>query len=296
MQKNNKVSVVIPCYNSSETIALTITSIATQTFNGEIEIIVVDDCSSDASALSNVIKAIKLPANIRLQLILQQVNAGGGSARNVGIEAATGDFICFLDSDDEWFKDKITLQMQQYQSGTILAGKVKKGASITSAETLPKTVKESAERVSDALFTNNKLIQTSTFFMSSDIAKLVRFNPNLPRHQDYDFLLRAEHLGYPIIQMDKAVSFWRVEDASSARFLKKKASPEFFINWFIEYQQYMSDKAVISYVSRNIFSACAITRKFSLFACLYFSRSLSVKQRLQVLAGIISWRFKKLVK
>lgn len=296
MNKIKRISVIIPCYNSSGTIGLTIKSVIGQTFKGEIELIVVDDYSSDSTVLCKIIDELKLPNNISLNLVLKDANTGGGEARNIGIEAATGDFICFLDSDDEWFEDKLILQLQQYQPGTILAGQVKKGISIASAETLPRVVKENCESVSDALFTNTKLIQTSTFFMDSDIAKIVRFNPNLPRHQDYDFLLRAEHLGYPIIQMNKLLSFWRVEDASSDRFLKKKASPEFFISWFSEYKKYMSNEAVVSYVSRNIFSACAITGKFSLFIKFYFSKMLSFKQRLQIFIGVFSWRIQKLKK
>ncbi len=96
------VSAVIPAYNAEATIERAINSILTQT-RPVHEIIVVDDGSIDATA--EIIKQF----GSKVKYILQE-NAGASVARNTGVQAAVGNWIAFLDADDEWFSH---LQEQQ---------------------------------------------------------------------------------------------------------------------------------------------------------------------------------------
>ena len=89
------VSVIVPAYNAERTIQRCVESILNQTFV-DIELIVVDDGSNDRT--TDVIKAIQRDDN-RLRLISQE-NAGVSSARNNGIRASCGEWLCFVDSDD----------------------------------------------------------------------------------------------------------------------------------------------------------------------------------------------------
>lgn len=89
------ISVIIPTYNSSNTIIKAIDSVLNQSYKGEIELIVIDDGSTDQthSVLQRYIQ--------NGQIVYQyQENFGVSSARNRGIEIATGDYLFFLDSDD----------------------------------------------------------------------------------------------------------------------------------------------------------------------------------------------------
>lgn len=95
-----KISVVVPCYNSSETIRRCIESVFEQTLS-PYEIIVVDDGSSDDTLLLLEKLKEECPSNIKYH-ILKQVNSGPSIARNKGIRHASGDWIAFLDSDDYW--------------------------------------------------------------------------------------------------------------------------------------------------------------------------------------------------
>lgn len=90
-----KYSVVIPLYNKEHYIEKTLQSVLNQTF-GDYEIIVVDDGSSDGS-----LAAAGRVKSDRIRLI-QQENAGVSVARNTGIHNARGEYVCFLDADDEW--------------------------------------------------------------------------------------------------------------------------------------------------------------------------------------------------
>ena len=87
-------SVVIPVFNREKTISKTIQTCLDQTFI-DFEIIVVDDCSTDQSITR--IQDFKDP---RIKLITQEINSERCISRNKGIELSTGQYICFLDSDD----------------------------------------------------------------------------------------------------------------------------------------------------------------------------------------------------
>jgi len=94
-KSNIKVSVIIPVYNSAEFIERSLGSALEQTLK-EIEIIVVDDHSTD-----NTLEIInKHKDDPRLKIIALEKNQGAGIARNIGMKAAVGEFIGFIDSDD----------------------------------------------------------------------------------------------------------------------------------------------------------------------------------------------------
>jgi glycosyltransferase involved in cell wall biosynthesis len=98
------VSVVIPAYNAARWIAETLDSVLAQTFRN-FEVIVVDDGSTDQT--SEVVAGY----GDRIHY-LRKENGGEGSARNVGIRAARGSYIAFLDADDLWLPEKLQLQME----------------------------------------------------------------------------------------------------------------------------------------------------------------------------------------
>ncbi len=107
------VSVIIPAYNSSSTIIRALQSVAAQTLAPQ-EIIVVDDASTDTTR--DLVTAFALSASIPVRVLTQTTNGGPSAARNAGWEAATGDYIAFLDADDQWHPRKIELQYTVMQS------------------------------------------------------------------------------------------------------------------------------------------------------------------------------------
>jgi GT2 family glycosyltransferase len=98
------VSAVIPAYNAAGTIERALNSVYAQTYPSIIQVIVVDDGSADETA---AIVARRFPQ----VTLISQGNAGSPVARNRGVEAASGEYIAFLDDDDEWLPGKTRTQM-----------------------------------------------------------------------------------------------------------------------------------------------------------------------------------------
>lgn len=101
--QDGKVSIIIPAYNAEKTLGMVLESLAAQSWRN-IEVIVVDDCSSDGTCDLVRRHAADDP---RVRLIRRTVNGGSYPARNDGVEAATGDFITVCDSDDWSHPEKI---------------------------------------------------------------------------------------------------------------------------------------------------------------------------------------------
>ena len=101
------VSVIMPSFNAERYIAEAIDSVIAQTVT-DWELIVVDDASTDATA---AIVAHYRQRDSRIRLISQQSNQGAANARNRGLDAARGELIAFIDSDDVWHPEKTAKQV-----------------------------------------------------------------------------------------------------------------------------------------------------------------------------------------
>jgi glycosyltransferase involved in cell wall biosynthesis len=111
-------SVIIPMYNSKDTIKKSIYSVLNQTYKEPIEIIVVNDGSKDGcnKIVENIIANNQTNKTIKL---INKENGGVSSARNRGIKEVSGKYIAFLDSDDEWHPQKIELTLEALKDDSI---------------------------------------------------------------------------------------------------------------------------------------------------------------------------------
>lgn len=102
------VSIIVPVYNASDFIVTCMDSVSKQTANGGVECIFIDDCSSDNSTdlINEYIQSYR--GQIEFRLLKQTKNQGPSAARNRGIIEAKGDYVFFLDSDDELSADCIS--------------------------------------------------------------------------------------------------------------------------------------------------------------------------------------------
>jgi len=107
--RQSLVTVVIPAYNAADTIRRALDSVFRQDYR-PIEVLVVDDASQD-----NTGEVVKAYGRAEVQLISLSQNRGESSV-NAGIEAARGEFVAFLDADDEWLEGKLEKQLAVLQA------------------------------------------------------------------------------------------------------------------------------------------------------------------------------------
>ena len=101
-----KISIVIPCFNVTETLERTWASLKAQTMDrDELEFIFVDDASTDDGATWNMLRSIESQAPDSVLIIHLDENLRQGGARNVGISYARGRYLMFVDADDELVPD-----------------------------------------------------------------------------------------------------------------------------------------------------------------------------------------------
>ena len=108
------ISVIIPTYNGEKCIARAIESVLNQHGNYDIEIIVVDDCSTD-----NTIKIVH-ESYPDVKIFTTGMNSGGpNKGRNIGMKEAKGEYLCLLDQDDEWLPYKLIRQMKAIKNNDV---------------------------------------------------------------------------------------------------------------------------------------------------------------------------------
>ncbi len=159
----------------------------------------------------------------RLRMIVLPQSCGGSEARNAGVRVARGDWIAFLDDDDEWLPEKIEHQMHAAHAMRDWFPVVSCRLIAQSPETsrvLPIKPYQSPQAIADFLFCRASLrdpggvMQTSTLLAPRDLLLAVPFRAGLPMHQDWDWLIRvASYKGVGLSMLRQPLSIWRVEDS-----------------------------------------------------------------------------------
>lgn len=172
------VSVVIPTYNRASLLDCAIRSVLAQTLSN-LEIICVDDASTD-----NTEEVVKKYSDPRICYIRHETNRGGSAARNSGIRAATGDYIAFLDDDDEWLPEKIERQLKALEAydAVLCSSKV---TSARNGDATPRPI------VLDDLRNSPYAVGgTGVLMAKAKVLHETLFDESLPRCQDWDLFIR----------------------------------------------------------------------------------------------------------
>jgi glycosyltransferase involved in cell wall biosynthesis len=110
------VSVVLPVFNGELCVGRAVQSVLRQTMS-DLELVVVDDGSADRTS-----RVVSRYSERRLKFVKLTNNSGTSAARNAGISLARGEYIAFLDSDDEWLPDKLEQQIETIRASSATTG------------------------------------------------------------------------------------------------------------------------------------------------------------------------------
>lgn len=175
---NNLVSIITPAYNAEKYISYTIESVISQTYKNW-EMIIVDDCSVDRT--KNIIKEYSARDN-RIKYIFLDENKGVSNARNTAISHARGRYIAFLDSDDLWYPDKLTIQISYMEENNYYFTFTNYEFIDHNGNKLNKVIKVPKKlNYKDALYSNS--IPCLTVVLNKEVIKEIRM-PNI-KHEDY---------------------------------------------------------------------------------------------------------------
>ena len=203
MPRKPTVSVIIPTHNDAEYLSESLASVVDQTFD-EWEMWVIDDgsCQEMANRVDAVIAHYQM-LGYEIQIIRHSQPKGAAAARNSGIEAATGQYIAFLDADDAWLPQKLEIQISFMRENNV-------AFSFSSYEKIKKTpqglmsagVVQAPEYLSYSTLLKGCVIGCLTVIYDAHILGK-RYMPNLPCSQDYALwlsILREQRVGHGVPQ------------------------------------------------------------------------------------------------
>jgi glycosyltransferase involved in cell wall biosynthesis len=223
MYKSNLVSVIIPAYNRENFLENTVNSVYANTYR-PVELIIVDDGSGDTTyAVANSLKD-RLNSDGFEVKVLTQPNKGAPSARNNGLEHSTGDYVLFLDSDDDIPPTKLSSQI------TLLE---KTGADVCVSDfelhrldgRLPKTIyNDNSNPLRKVAL--HRSIGCSTAVLKVELAKSVRWSETLPNFQDMDYFLKALLMSKKIVHLPQSLyNYYRYSSDTISSSMGNKKVP-----------------------------------------------------------------------
>ena len=232
-----RVSVVIPTRGRPALVVRAVKSALEQTL-ADIEVVVVIDGYDPAST-----EALRAINDSRVTVVSLSELVGGSEARNIGVRVSRGEFIAFLDDDDEWSATKLSRQLAIAKASSApfpivtcrLIARRPNGDELWPARQM--RVDESMSEYllcrEASIRQGEGFIQTSTLLVPRSLLLMVPFTTGLPRHQDWDWLIRVSvHSGVAFLWIWEPLVIYHIGAASNS--VSAGESLEASLNWVNE--------------------------------------------------------------
>jgi len=257
MRRNSTVTAVIPTHNRPQLVERAVRSALAQEYD-DLEVVVVVDGPDGAT--EKVLTDIK---HCRLRIIVLPKQVGGARARNLGVQAAWGDWIALLDDDDEWFPEKTKLQMDKAESSKYLYP-------IVSSQLIAQTSRYQLvwprtlpfKPLSEYLLARKSwsygegLLSSTTLLFPKDLYCQVPFQAGLKRHQDLDWMLRvSEHGGVGIEFVPKPLAVWH--QAEQRKSISVTADWKTSFQWLQSVRKIITRRAYAGFITTHVASQAA---------------------------------------
>src|ERR1017187_2348151 len=218
MSLNSKVSIIIPMFNQAQYVAQAIESALGQNHRN-VEVIAVDDGSTDNTPAV----AAQFTGRPNFKYIRQE-NTGLPGARNRGLPEATGDYACFLDSDDYFSPDKTARQAQLLDEnpelGFVYCDIVTvdpAGQPAAEQFSIGKISRVLSGNIFQSLMLGGYFPPHTVMIRRSILSELGGFDPELGGHADYDLWLRMSGAGHKTCYQDEPLAFYQIHPDSMSK-------------------------------------------------------------------------------
>ena len=205
-------SVVIPCWNAAATIEKTLHSVLNQTF-GDLEVIVVDDGSTDGTA-DILERCFRVEPRVR---VITQTKGGPSRARNHAVlEVARGQYIAFMDADDLWAPEKLERSAAALDADAGLAGIYGRTAFFRDDAQAARTVSTVLDHplTPRDLLRGNAVCTMSNLVVRADAFRASGgFDPSIVYSEDLEWLVRFTAAGHRVEAIDETLVYYRSSDA-----------------------------------------------------------------------------------
>lgn len=199
-------------------------------------------------------------SSIGLRLLSASEPGGSAVARNVGIAAARGRYLAFLDDDDEWMPNKLSVYLQAVQQQALASDFVLFSTVISCLDDrsdwlLFPSIAYDGRPIADFVLSAYGGAQTSALLLPTSLAQRVMFDGRLSRHTDYDFCMRLEEAGARFHSIAQPLSYWYRRGSP----VEKGGTLEFCQQWLQANRHRLSRAAYVSYVESELFAAARLS-------------------------------------
>jgi glycosyltransferase involved in cell wall biosynthesis len=292
--ETKRVSVVIPSRDGSETLRRALQSLeANAAFIREVLIVLSNSPAGYRAFCEELASAYR--AHFSVAILDSGTQSNGAIARNLGIDASTGPYIAFLDDDDEWMPDKLSLYFRLIAERRLTADFVVFSTVVACHDDRSEPRRFPAqpyrgEPIAEFILSTRGGAQTSALLAPAELVKRVKFDPALVRHQDYDFCMRLEEAGAKFYAIDRPLSYWYQRGSA----LGKGATFEYCAQWITANQARVSRSAYIAYLEKELLAAARASGRAGDFlhfaqAQLRWPEQLGMCRRLLLRAGVKAW-------
>jgi glycosyltransferase involved in cell wall biosynthesis len=256
------VSAVIPTRGRAELLRRAVRSALAQTLR-EIEVVVVIDGADPASKLLVEELALEDP---RVRGIALSSSVGGSDARNRGVDGAKGEWIAFLDDDDEWLPGKLQAQLEAVTQleavkgsmAAVVIGTCKLIARTPGQDYVwPRRMPANNEQIGEYLLARRTLtrgegyIQTSTLFVRRALMQAHPFKSGQLKHQDTELVLRLGRLpGAHAVFVEDALAIHNIEEDRAT--VSSQANWRYSLDWVQRDRHLFTPRALSGFVLHQI--------------------------------------------
>lgn len=258
------VTTVIPTRYRPESLLRAVASALAQT-HPEIEVVVVIDGPDPVT--ESMLFALADP---RVHVVALPAPLGGSDARNAGIAAAQGEWVAFLDDDDEWLPNKIEhqLALASQQCGDPIISCRFFARTEAGERIWPERLPEAAELLCEYLLarpglcSSDGFVATTTIFTRRSVLRRVPFRRGLKKHQDWDWVLRATRAGARVFFCPQALAKREMRSHPS---IGQSADWRFSLGWIQQNEDVVTRRAYAGFVTTHVAWQAAKQREWRAF-------------------------------